>query len=148
MSFVKRNENDLLDTLLDINDTIHREYHLPAGHDEREHDRVRRLRQSPRRLPGLTNLMTCSRACSGVPARYVCGYILYGAQARQPAPEQASHAWVQVTCRSRLEGLRLRRTASSRRPSTCACGRPQLPRRDADERHDLRRRWREILSST
>ena len=37
MSFVKRNDYDLLDTLLDINHTIFREYAYHAGRDDVAH---------------------------------------------------------------------------------------------------------------
>ena len=54
MSFVERNDYDLLDTLLDINATIFRRVRVPARASTTVlHDAVRRLREPPRRLPGL-----------------------------------------------------------------------------------------------
>lgn len=100
MSFVARNDYDLLDTLLDINDTIYREYAYRQG--------ATTLLTSPfetyvsRRgvCQDFANLMICLARLLGVPARYVCGYIYTGPKTAAATEHQrqgeASHAWVQL----------------------------------------------------
>ena len=78
MSFVKRNDYDLLDTLLDINHTIFREYTYVQGEttvfttafDVYVHRRGV--------CQDFTNVFICLARLLGVPARYVCGYIYTG----------------------------------------------------------------------
>lgn len=100
MSFVKRNDSDLLATLLDINQSIHREYayqpgttsNLTTAFDVYVHRRGV--------CQDFTNLFLCLGRLLGVPARYVCGYVYTGPKAAELAPDQrrgeASHAWVQL----------------------------------------------------
>ncbi|MDB4960740.1 MAG: hypothetical protein JWP01_739 [Myxococcales bacterium] len=96
MSFVKRNDYDLLDTLLDINHTIYREYAykqgatnvLTSAFDVYVHRRGV--------CQDFTNLMICLARLLGVPARYVCGYIYTGPKNPNQRQGEASHAWVQL----------------------------------------------------
>jgi transglutaminase-like putative cysteine protease/predicted glutamine amidotransferase len=100
MSFVKRNDYDLLDTLLDINHTIYREYAYQQGvttvlttaFDVYSHRRGV--------CQDFTNLMICLARLLGVPARYVCGYIYTGLKSlvntSNQVQSEASHAWVQL----------------------------------------------------
>jgi len=96
MSFVKRNDYDLLDTLLDINHTIFREFSYVQGSttvDTTAFDvYVNRLGV----CQDFTNLMICLARLLGVPARYVCGYIYTGPKADNQRQGEASHAWVQL----------------------------------------------------
>ncbi len=106
-SFVKRNDYDLLETLLDINTTIFNDYEYVPGSTTNSttawsvYERRRGVCQD------FTNLFICMARLLGVPARYACGYIYTGPkQAQKPlAPGQpalnqiqseASHAWVQL----------------------------------------------------
>jgi transglutaminase-like putative cysteine protease/predicted glutamine amidotransferase len=96
MSFVERNDYDLLDTLLDLNTSIFREYAYKQG--------TTTLATTPfdvyTRRRGVcqdfTNLFICLARLLGVPARYVCGYLLVGGGSENRAQSQASHAWAQV----------------------------------------------------
>ena len=96
MSFVRRNGSDVLDTLLDINTTIHREYAYKQGETT--------LTTTPfdvytaRRgvCQDFTNLFICLTRLLGVPARYTCGYIYTGPKDQRHVQSEASHAWVQV----------------------------------------------------
>ena len=96
MSFVKRNEYDLLDTLLDINHTIYREYEYKQGTTNLMttafdvHVNRRGVCQD------FTNLMICLARLLGVPSRYVCGYFYTGPKHDNQRQSEASHAWVQV----------------------------------------------------
>lgn len=100
-SFVKRNDDDLIDTLLDINATIFSDYEYLPGSTNlgttawEVYERRRGVCQD------FTNLFICMARLLGVPARYACGYIYTGpkhgnqASANQVQSE-ASHAWVQL----------------------------------------------------
>jgi transglutaminase-like putative cysteine protease/predicted glutamine amidotransferase len=96
MSFVERNDYDLLDTLLDLNGTIYREYKYVQG--------ATTITTSPfdvyteRRgvCQDFTNLFICLARLLGVPARYTCGYVYTGPKHANQVQSEASHAWVQV----------------------------------------------------
>jgi transglutaminase-like putative cysteine protease/predicted glutamine amidotransferase len=97
MRFVERNDANLLDTLLDLNDAIHREYQYMPGatHLGTTAFDVYAARRGV--CQDFTNLFICLARLMGVPARYVCGYLFIDSREganRQQA--QASHAWVQV----------------------------------------------------
>lgn len=96
MSFVKRNDFDLLDTLLDINQTIFREYAYQQG-TTNVHTTAFDVYVNRRGVcQDFTNLMICLARLLGVPARYVCGYIYTGPKAENQRQGEASHAWVQL----------------------------------------------------
>jgi transglutaminase-like putative cysteine protease len=96
MSFVKRNDYDLLDTLLDINDSIFREYKYIQGATT-VHTSAFDVYVNRRGVcQDFTNLMICLSRLLGVPARYVCGYIYTGPKNPNQRQSEASHAWLQV----------------------------------------------------
>lgn len=96
MSFVKRNDSDLLETLLDINSSIFREYAYRQG--------TTTVSTTPFEVyvnrfgvcQDFTNLFICLARLLGVPARYVCGYLYTGPKHENRVQSEASHAWVQV----------------------------------------------------
>jgi transglutaminase-like putative cysteine protease len=96
MSFVERNDSDLLDTLLDINRAIFRDYEYVPG--------ATTVNTGPFEVYGnrrgvcqdFTNLFICLARLLNVPARYVCGYIYTGPKAENTAQSEASHAWVEL----------------------------------------------------
>jgi transglutaminase-like putative cysteine protease len=100
MTFVRRNDSDLLDTLLEINDTIYREYAYRPGTTTNlttafdTHVNRRGVCQD------FANLMICLARLLGVPARYVCGYVYTGPKPADATDRErqgeASHAWVQL----------------------------------------------------
>ncbi len=100
MSFVKRNDYDLLDTLLDINHTIYREYAYVQGETTVLTSAFDVYVNRRGVCQDFTNLMICLARLLGVPARYVCGYIYTGPKSIDiPANQrqgEASHAWVQL----------------------------------------------------
>jgi transglutaminase-like putative cysteine protease/predicted glutamine amidotransferase len=100
MSFVKRNDYDLLDTLLDINHTIYREYAYKQGATNVLTSAFDVYVNRRGVCQDFTNLMICLARLLGVPARYVCGYIYTGPKSiKVPANQrqgEASHAWVQL----------------------------------------------------
>jgi transglutaminase-like putative cysteine protease/predicted glutamine amidotransferase len=96
MSFVKRNDSDLLDTLLDINQSIHREYAYIQGATNVYTTAFDVYVNRRGVCQDFTNLMICLARLLGVPARYVCGYVYTGPKAENTAQGEASHAWVQL----------------------------------------------------
>jgi transglutaminase-like putative cysteine protease len=96
MSFVKRNEYDLLDTLLDMNQTIYKEYKYTQGATTVFTTPFEVYVNRRGVCQDFTNLMICLARLLGVPARYVCGYIYTGPKAANTAQSEASHAWVQL----------------------------------------------------
>jgi transglutaminase-like putative cysteine protease len=93
MSFVKRNDFDLLDTLLDINETINGEYAYIQGATTVFTTAFEVYVNRRGVCQDFTNLMICLARLLGVPARYACGYIYTHSHHVQ---SEASHAWVQV----------------------------------------------------
>jgi transglutaminase-like putative cysteine protease len=100
MTFVRRNDYDLLDTLLDINDTIKGEYAYQPGTTTLLTTAFETLVNRRGVCQDFANLMICLARLLGVPARYVCGYVYTGpkapAAAAEPRQSEASHAWVQL----------------------------------------------------
>jgi transglutaminase-like putative cysteine protease/predicted glutamine amidotransferase len=96
MSFVKRNDFDLLDTLTDLNETIHREYAYTQGSTTVFTTAFEVYVNRRGVCQDFTNLMICLARLLGVPARYCCGYIYTGPKAQNQVQSEASHAWVQV----------------------------------------------------
>lgn len=102
MSFVKRNDFDLLDTLLDINATIFKEYAYRQGSTTVFTTAFEVYNNRRGVCQDFTNLFICLARLLGVPARYACGYIYCGPRAASDAARanvvqsEASHAWVQL----------------------------------------------------
>ena len=96
MSFVKRNDYDLLDTLLDINQTIFREYAYKQGETTVLTSAFDVYVNRRGVCQDFTNLMICLARLLGVPARYCCGYIYTGPKNPNQRQGEASHAWVQL----------------------------------------------------
>ncbi len=95
MSFVVRNDHDLLETLLDMNETIHQEYRYVQGETTLGTTPFDVYVSRVGVCQDFTNLFICLARLLGVPARYVCGYIYTGPRENQ-AQGDASHAWSQV----------------------------------------------------
>lgn len=96
MSFVERNDYDLLDTLLDINNTIFTEYKYRQGTTNVFTTAFDVYANRRGVCQDFTNLFICLARLLGVPARYVCGYIYTGPKHENQRQAEASHAWVQV----------------------------------------------------
>jgi transglutaminase-like putative cysteine protease/predicted glutamine amidotransferase len=96
MSFVKRNDYDLLDTLLDINQTIFHEYAYRQGSTTVFTSPFEVYVNRRGVCQDFTNLFICLARLLSVPARYVCGYIYTGPKNANQVQSEASHAWVQL----------------------------------------------------
>jgi transglutaminase-like putative cysteine protease/predicted glutamine amidotransferase len=96
MSFVKRNDYDLLDTLLDINATIFKEYEYRQGSTTISTTPFEVYANRRGVCQDFTNLFICLARLLSVPARYQCGYIYTGPKNPNQVQSEASHAWLQV----------------------------------------------------
>jgi transglutaminase-like putative cysteine protease/predicted glutamine amidotransferase len=96
MRFVKRNDGDVLDTLLDLNDSIYHEYRYVQGATTLATTPFEVYASRKGVCQDFSNLMICLARLMGVPARYVCGYVVPLPTTNVGQAMQASHAWVQV----------------------------------------------------
>lgn len=96
MSFVERNDYDLLDTLLDINSSIFREYTYQQGSTTVYTTPFDVYANRRGVCQDFTNLFICMARLLGVPARYMCGYLYCGPQNPNQRQAEASHAWLQL----------------------------------------------------
>jgi transglutaminase-like putative cysteine protease len=96
MSFVKRNDSDLPQTLLDMNASIHRDYEYRQGATTVLTTPFEVYANRRGVCQDFTNLFICMARLLGVPARYVCGYLYTGPKHENRAQAEASHAWAQV----------------------------------------------------
>ena len=96
MSFVERNDYDLIDTLLDINWTIFKEYAYRQGSTTVFTTPFEVYSNRQGVCQDFTNLFICLARLLGVPARYVCGYIYTGPKNPNQRQGEATHAWVQL----------------------------------------------------
>ncbi|AGP40407.1 class II glutamine amidotransferase [Sorangium cellulosum] len=96
MTFVERNDYDLLDTLLDLNASIFQEYEYKQGATNVLTTAFDVYANRRGVCQDFTNLFICLTRLLGVPSRYVCGYIYTGPKHENHRQGEASHAWVQV----------------------------------------------------
>ena len=96
MSFARRNDYELLDTLLDLNATIFSEYRYRQGTTSNTTSPFDVYTHRRGVCQDFANLFICLARLLGVPARYVCGYVFTGTRPEHARMADASHAWVQV----------------------------------------------------
>ncbi len=96
MGFAQRNDMDLLDTLLDMNQTIHGDYAYVSGstHVATTPFDVYTGRQGV--CQDFSNLFICMARLMNLPARYRVGYIYTGGNYGSKPWADASHAWVEI----------------------------------------------------
>ena len=138
MRFVERNDGDLLDTLLDFNDAIFREYTYVQNATTLGTTAFDVYATRRGVCQDFTNLFICLARLMGVPARYVCGYLFTGAKAANQRQAEASHAWVQVYLPEvGWRGLDPTNGVITQHQPHSPCSRPQLPRCHANVGHAL-----------
>ena len=101
MSFVERNNHDLMETLFAINLTLFREYKYVPGSTRLETTPYEVLTSKKGVCQDFANLFICMARLLGIPARYVCGYVFTGnsgtgENAGSRPQSDASHAWLQL----------------------------------------------------
>jgi transglutaminase-like putative cysteine protease/predicted glutamine amidotransferase len=96
MTFVERNDHDLIGTVLDMNRSIYKEYKYVQGATTVATTAFDVYANRRGVCQDFTNLFICLARLLSIPARYTCGYLHTGARAENTAQSEASHAWVEL----------------------------------------------------
>ena len=96
MSFVERHDYDLVETLIDINETIHREYAYVQGSTSVHTTPWEVYVDRQGVCQDFANLFICLARLLNIPARYRVGYIYTGGSYENKVQSEASHAWVEL----------------------------------------------------
>ena len=96
MGFVERNDRDLVGTLLDINQTIYRDFEYVSASTNIATTPFQVFESRRGVCQDFANLMICMARLLQVPARYRMGYIFTGADYENKVQSEASHAWVEI----------------------------------------------------
>jgi transglutaminase-like putative cysteine protease len=96
MSFVERQDYDLVATLLDMNKTIHRDFAYVPGSTRLETTPFEVLTHRRGVCQDFANLLICLARLLNIPARYRVGYIFTGGDYANKLQSEASHAWAEL----------------------------------------------------
>jgi transglutaminase-like putative cysteine protease/predicted glutamine amidotransferase len=96
MSFAARRAYDLLETLIDLNEALHRDFKYLPGATTLETSPFDVYTERRGVCQDFANLFICLARLLGVPARYRVGYIHTGATYHNQIQSEASHAWAEV----------------------------------------------------
>jgi len=96
MSFVERNDRDLIETMEDLNRTIYRDFAYIPGSTTLETSPFTVFVRREGVCQDFANLFICLCQLLNVPARYRVGYIYTGADYDNQIQSEASHAWAEV----------------------------------------------------
>lgn len=96
MSFVERNDYDLVETLLDMNRTIYRDFTYVPGSTTVETTPFQVYSTRKGVCQDFANVLICIARLLSVPARYRVGYIYTGGSYENKIQSDASHAWAEM----------------------------------------------------
>ncbi|MCC7541172.1 MAG: class II glutamine amidotransferase [Deltaproteobacteria bacterium] len=96
LTFANRQGRDLLQTVLDMNRSIYREYRYVSGATTLATTPFDVLQSRKGVCQDFANLMICLARLLSVPARYRVGYIFTGADYENKVQSDASHAWCEL----------------------------------------------------
>ena len=96
MSFVKRNDSHLIDSLMDINKKIYEDFSYVQGITFLETTAFDVFSIRKGVCQDFANLFICLCRLIDIPARYRVGYIYTGGDYENKLQSDASHAWVEV----------------------------------------------------
>jgi len=96
MSFVQKNNYDILATLEDINRTIYKEYKYEDEITDFDTTAYDVYVNKHGVCQDFSNLFICLARLLNIPARYRAGYIYTGSKYENHAQGDESHAWVEV----------------------------------------------------
>lgn len=96
MSFVERNDYNLLRTIEDINSSIYNDFEYVSGSTTHETTPFEVYAHRKGVCQDFANLFICLARLLGLPARYRMGYIYTGANYANKIQSEASHAWAEV----------------------------------------------------
>jgi transglutaminase-like putative cysteine protease len=96
MSFVQKNNGDIMETLFNINLEFFRNFNYIPGSTNLATNPYDVMSSKQGVCQDFSNLFICMARLLGIPARYVCGYVYTGNTGESRAGSDASHAWVQI----------------------------------------------------
>lgn len=96
MGFVKREDYDLLEALIEMNRTIFTDYEYVTGSTNLQTTPFEVLVKRKGVCQDFANLLICMARLLGIPARYRVGYINTGADYENKIQSEASHAWAEL----------------------------------------------------
>jgi transglutaminase-like putative cysteine protease/predicted glutamine amidotransferase len=96
MGFAQRNDFDLLDTLIDMNQTIREDYVYHSGFTNNFTTPFNVYTTRRGVCQDFANLFICLARLLNIPARYRVGYIYTGANYENKQQSDASHAWAEL----------------------------------------------------
>lgn len=96
MGFVKRQDFDLLEALLEVNKTIFSDYQYVSGSTNLLTTPFDVFTKRKGVCQDFANLFICMARLLGIPARYRVGYINTGANYENKVQSEASHAWTEL----------------------------------------------------
>lgn len=96
MGFVKREDFDLLEALLEVNRTIFSDYKYVSGSTNLQTTPFEVFTKRKGVCQDFANLFICMARLLGIPARYRVGYINTGADYENKVQSEASHAWTEL----------------------------------------------------
>ena len=96
MSFVERNDYNLLKTIEDINTSIYNDFQYVSGSTTNSTTPFEVYASRKGVCQDFANLFICLARLLSLPARYRMGYIYTGASYENKIQSEASHAWAEV----------------------------------------------------
>lgn len=96
MGFAQRNDYDLLDTIMDMNQTIREDYAYTSGFTNNFTTPFDVYSTRKGVCQDFANLFICLARLLNIPARYRVGYIYTGADYENKQQSDASHAWAEL----------------------------------------------------
>ncbi len=96
MSFVERNDSELIGALLDLNETIFRDFTYQSGSTTAASTPFEVYQSRRGVCQDFANLMMCIARLLNVPARYRMGYVFTGSDYTNTEQGDASHAWIEL----------------------------------------------------
>jgi len=96
MSFVSKNNGDIMETLFNINLEFYSAFKYTPGSSSLATSPYDVLLRKQGVCQDFSNLFITMARLLGIPARYVCGYVFTGNTGASRAASDASHAWVQL----------------------------------------------------
>jgi transglutaminase-like putative cysteine protease len=96
MSFAERQDFDLVETLIDINTSIFRDFKYLSGSTNLETTPFEVYIQRRGVCQDFANLFICLARLLNIAARYRVGYIYTGTDYANKVQSEASHAWVEL----------------------------------------------------
>lgn len=96
MSFAERQDFDLVETLIDMNQTIYRDFAYVQGSTSIESTPFDVYTKRRGVCQDFANLFICLARLLNIAARYRVGYIFTGANYQNQVQSEASHAWVEL----------------------------------------------------